>query len=338
MHHPTPLISILMSVRDTESYLPACLDSILAQSYTHWELVAVNNVSSDRSAEVLREYGQRDPRIRVFDTDREGLIPALQTSYRHSRGILLNRMDSDDIMPKDKLKHLCQAWEQYGRGTVVAGGTKYFMDEGSVGGGFRRYERWLNQIAKDQSYYQEIYHECVIPSQCWLIHRHDFEAAGGFTPEVYPEDYDLCFRFYQQGLQVVGLDKVLNYCRDRPDRTSRTDDDYQDNRFFELKLRYFYALDRDPERPLVLWGAGRNGKDVARMLLDREERFHWVCNNPNKIGREIYGVYLEPMEAIPALDRPQMLVVVTAPGEQPGIRKQLAGWGKTVVQDFWFFV
>jgi len=326
-----------MSVRDTEQYLPECLDSILAQTYADWELVAVNNESSDRSMELMQEYSQRDSRIRVFNTDREGLIPALQTSYRHSRGTLLTRMDSDDMMPPDKLEVMYRAWQQHGKGTVAAGGTKYFVDGGEVGGGFRRYEQWLNQIAKNQTYYQEVYRECVIPSQCWLVHRDDFEAAGGFTPEVYPEDYDLCFRFYQQQLRMVGIDKVLNYCRDRHDRTSRTDDSYQDNRFFDLKIRYFYELDRDPDRPLILWGAGRKGKDLAKLLLKQEDQFHWVCNNPRKIGKEIYGIALKPTEVIPQLDRPQILVVVTSPSVQPSIRRQLADWNKQPIQDYWFF-
>jgi len=326
-----------MSVRDTEQYLPECLDSILAQTYTNWELVAVNNESSDRSMEIMQEHSQRDSRIRVFNTDREGLIPALQTSYRHARGTLLTRMDSDDIMPADKLEVMCRTWQQHGKGTVVAGGTKYFVDSGEVGGGFRRYEHWLNQIAKEQTYYEEVYRECVISSQCWLVHRDDFEAAGGFTPEIYPEDYDLCFRFYRQKLRIVGIDKVLNYCRDRKDRTSRTDSSYQDNRFFDLKIRYFYKVDRDTSRPLVLWGAGRKGKDLAKLLLAQEDHFHWVCNNSRKIGKNIYGVELKSTEVIPKLGRPQILIVVTSPPVLPDIRRQLALWNKEPIRDFWFF-
>nr|WKN36557.1 glycosyltransferase [Tunicatimonas sp. TK19036] len=326
-----------MSFRDTEQYLPECLDSIRAQTFQDWELVAVNNVSSDRSPEILKEYSQRDPRIRVFDTDREGLIQALQTSFRHSRGMLLNRMDSDDIMPSNKLELMYQAWMPHGKGAVIAGGTKYFMDGGAVEGGFKRYERWLNRIAQDQTYQQEIYRECVIPSQCWLIHRDDFVAADGFRPEVYPEDYDLCFRLYKQKLHIVGINQVLNFCRDRPDRTSRTDGSYQDNRFFDLKLRYFFELDRDPKRPLVLWGAGRKGKDMARLLQARGEPFHWVCDNPNKIGHNIYGIHLESLASITQLDQPQIMIIVTSPQAWAGILTQLKAWEKLPVRDFWFF-
>ena len=274
----------------------------------------------------------------MFDSERPSLIPALQVAYRHCRGTLINRMDSDDRMPKDKLEALVRAWEPHGRGTVVAGGTEHFVDEGEVGDGFRRYERWLNDVARRSAHYEEIYQECVIPSHSWLMHRDDLDAVGAFDPEVYPEDYDLCFRFYRQGLRIVGLDKVLHYWRDRSDRISRTWECYRDNRYFELKLRYFYELDRNRQRPLVLWGAGRHGKDMAKLLLAHDDHFHWVCDNPRKIGKDVYGVRMEHYATIPALDHPQIMVVVTSPDDKVAIRRQLAEWGKRPREDFWFFV
>ena len=103
------LVSVVMAVKDTEPYLTDCLDSILAQTYPHWELIAVNDHSTDRSPEILRQYAAQDARIRVFDSERPSLIPTLQTAYRHCRGALINRMDSDDRMPHDKLAVLVEA-------------------------------------------------------------------------------------------------------------------------------------------------------------------------------------------------------------------------------------
>lgn len=332
-----PLVSIIMAVKDTAPYLPACLDSVLAQTWTNWELLAVNDHSSDDSPEILEAYARRDPRIRVFHSDRPRLIPTLQCGYREARGMLINRMDSDDRMPPDKLEALVRHWQACGPGTIIAGGTEHFVDEGEVGDGFRRYERWLNRIARENRHWEEIYKECVIPSHCWIIHRDDLDRAGAFDPDVYPEDYDLCFRFYREGLRVVGIDKVLHYWRDRSERISRTWEEYRDNRYFDLKVRYFYELDRDPSRPLVLWGAGRNGKDLARLLLGRENTFHWVCDNPRKIGHRVYGQVMGPWSAIKSLHDPQILVVVSGPEARNEIRQQLQEMGKDPVRDYWFF-
>lgn len=337
MSKSTPYVSIIMAIKDTEPYLPECLDSIIAQTFTDWELIAVNDHSTDRTPEILEAYSKKDSRIRVFHSDRHKLIPTLKYGYKYCRGTLINRMDSDDKMPDYKLEVLVKEWEKYGKGTIIAGGTEHFVEEGEVGEGFRRYERWLNDIAKRGAHYQEIYQECVIPSHCWIIHQEDFARVGAFEPEVYPEDYDLCFRFYKDGLKVIGIDHILHYWRDRSNRISRTWEEYKDNRYFDLKLRYFYELDRDRSRPLVLWGAGRNGKDMAKLLQAKQDSFYWVCDNPRKIGKDVYGVRMEHYNCIPDLENPQIMIVVSSPGGKMEIRQQLEIWGKEPVRDFWFF-
>ncbi|MEM9337243.1 MAG: glycosyltransferase family 2 protein [Bacteroidota bacterium] len=333
-----PLVSIIMAVKDTEPYLPACLDSILNQTYVHWELIAVNDHSSDRTPEILTEYARKDDRIRVFHSKRHKLIPTLKEGYREVKGDLINRMDSDDKMPLDKLEVLVSEWKKYGKGYIVAGGTEHFVDEGEVGGGFRRYEQWLNEVARTGTHYQQIYQECVIPSHCWIIHKEDFDSVGAFEPEVYPEDYDLTFRFYRQGLTVIGIDKVLHFWRDRSNRISRTWDEYKDNRYFDLKLKYFYELDRDASRELTLWGAGRNGKDMAKQLLTHESGFQWVSGNEKKVGKDIYGVILAHEDTVSNLENTQILIVVSSPEEKKTIEKRLAEWGKEPAKDYWFFL
>jgi len=335
--NPQPLVSIIMAVKDTAPYLPACLDSIRAQTYTHWELIAVNDHSTDATPEILEAYAQKDDRIRVFHSDRPKLIPTLQVGYAEVRGELINRMDSDDKMPDYKLQVLVDHWQQYGKGYVIAGGTEHFVDEGEVGDGFLKYERWLNEVARTNTHYQQIYKECVIPSHCWLLHKDDFDAVDAFNPLVYPEDYDLCFRFYRQQLKVIGIDYILHYWRDRSNRISRTWEEYKDNRYFDLKLRFFYELDRDRDRPLVLWGAGRNGKDMAKLLQSYKDTFHWVCDNERKIGKDIYEVRMQHYHDIPSIVNPQIMIVVSSPDGKKEIQQLLDSWGKQAVVDYWFF-
>lgn len=326
-----------MAVKDTAPYLPTCLDSILAQTYPNWELIAVNDHSTDETPEILQRFAKQDQRIRVFNSDREKLIPTLKYGQQFIKGTLINRMDSDDKMPADKLETLVQHWLQYGKGHIIAGGTEHFVDAGEVGDGFRRYEKWLNNVAKNSLHYQEIYRECVIPSHCWIMHRDDFFAVDAFNPEVYPEDYDLCFRMYKKGLTVIGIDKILHFWRDRSDRISRTWEEYKDNRYFEMKLRYFYQIDRDPSRPLVLWGAGRNGKDFAKLVLARDDKFHWLCDNEKKIGKDIYGIRLSHFKNLAAIENSQIIIVVSSPEGKLEIQKHLDDLGKVAVEDYWFF-
>lgn len=333
----TPLVSIIMAVKDTAPYLRACLDSIVNQTYQNWELLAVNDHSSDETPQILQEHANKDSRIKFLNSDKPKLIPTLQVGYAKATGELINRMDSDDKMPDYKLQVLVDEWHKYGKGTVIAGGTKHFVDEGVVGDGFIKYENWLNEVAKTSTHYEQIYTECVIPSHCWILHKDDFDAVGAFDPIIYPEDYDLCFRFYKKGYQVIGIDKVLHHWRDRDNRISRTWDEYKDNRYFDMKLRFFYEIDRDRSRPLALWGAGRNGKDMAKLIQSYDDNFHWVCDNERKIGKDIYDVRLEHFNDIKQLENPQIMIVVSSPDGKKEIKELLNQWDKQPVDDYWFF-
>lgn len=330
------LISIILPVKDTSIYLEECINSIIRQHYPHWELIAVNDGSSDNSLQILESFAKLDNRIRVLDNPSPSLINALKLGFKESTGDYITRMDSDDKMPEDKLQSMMYAWQSNGKGSLITGGVKYFSDE-ELGDGYKRYADWINNLAKDQTYLENKYRECVIPSCCWLIHRDDFTKAGGFESEIYPEDYDLCFRFINQGLNIIGIDKTLHYWRDHPERISRNLEVYQDHRFFDLKLSTFLAHDRDKSRPLVLWGAGKNGKKIAKFLKAQNQDYYWICDNKKKIGKDIYGQTLKGIRELPEISNPQIIIAVANKDDQQDIEVILKEQGLHPIHDFWFF-
>jgi len=112
-------------------------------------------------SKILQEYAAKDSRVRIFNSEKPKLIPTLQVAYAQTKGTLINRMDSDDKMPDYKIQVLVDEWNKHGKGNVIAGGTKHFVDEGSVGDGFIKYEEWLNEVARSSTHYQEIYKELL---------------------------------------------------------------------------------------------------------------------------------------------------------------------------------
>ncbi len=311
-------ISILLPVFNTEKYLAECLDSILAQSEENWELLAVNDFSTDSSWDILQDYQQRDARIQVLQNTAKGIIPALRLAYSKSSGGFITRMDSDDVMPPEKLKQLKALLQFYGKGHLATGLVRYFAED--LKDGYRKYEQWLNGLTLEARNFSAIYKECVIPSPAWMLHREDLERCQAFLPDTYPEDYDLCFRYYEQGLKVVSTPQVVHHWRDYQNRTSRTDAHYSDNRFLSLKLHYFLKLERKTSQPLCVWGAGKKGKQIAASLSKKGIEFQWFCNTVTKIGKEIYGVILQPYQALARLEQPQIIIAVAAPDAQASIR------------------
>ncbi len=193
----TPLISILVPFKNTERYLVDCLESILQQSYTQWELLIVDDGSTDSSCQIVQKYADKEARIHLFSNDGKGIIEALQTAYKHAKGTLITRMDSDDLMAIHKLQSMQKQLCLHGEGHMALGAVRYFSEKG-IGDGYKRYETWLNSLTSKGRNFEDIYKECVIPSPCWMVYKSDFEDCGGFTPtSTYPEDYDLAFRFYK---------------------------------------------------------------------------------------------------------------------------------------------
>ena len=312
------IISILLPVFNTAPYLRECLDSILAQTETDWELLAVNDFSTDESLQILEEYAVRDERIRVFQNIEKGIVPALRLAFQQSSGLLVTRMDSDDRMLPQKLAFLKKMLLENGQGCVATGLVKYFS-QNQLGEGYRRYATWMNSLALVNRHFDEIYRECTIPSPCWMAWHGDLTQIGAFKDTIYPEDYDLAFRFRQAGFKVVTHPEVLHEWRDRPDRTSRTHELYLDNSYLFLKTDWFIRTDYNAQRPLVLWGAGRKGKRLARMFSERNVPFRWVCDNPAKWGHRVGTSKLESFEILLEMSDPQIIIAVATPAGQQDI-------------------
>lgn len=330
------MISILIPFKNTAPFLPACLNSIIDQGYREWEVIAVDDHSSDESATILAAYAENDSRIRWIPNQGNGIIQALRTAYKASHGGYLTRMDSDDIMAQNKLAVLRTKLDHHGYGHLATGQVRYFSETG-ISDGYARYERWINQLTATGSNFTDIYKECVIPSPCWMVHRRDFEQCGGFSHDRYPEDYDLAFRFYQHGLKVIPCAEILHHWRDYPTRTSRTSEHYALNYFLDIKLHYFLEIDREPKRPLVIWGAGGKGKSIAKALIQQNRTFVWLCDNPNKIGKKIYGVELKPYQTMATIQEPQSIITVANEEAQAEIQGYLHGLGMTQGVDFFLF-
>ena len=325
-----------MPAKNAAPFLSDCLDSILTQTETNWELIVIDDHSTDKTPEILKQYTERDERIKTYSNKNQGIIPALRLAFSKSRGELITRMDADDLMKPRKLANMKEDLIDAGSGHVALGLVEYFSEK-PLGTGFQRYERWLNGLTLRGTNFDDLYRECVIPSPCWMVFRDDLEKCGGFESDRYPEDYDLCFRFYAAGLTPLPSDKVLHLWRDHPTRASRTDDHYADNTFMDIKLSYFFELNHDPERPLVVWGAGDKGKAIAAYCAEKKQSFHWVCNNPKKIGQTIHGQKLTSCDLVDSLANPQVIVVISNPDDQEAILSGFRDKSWRSMKDYFFF-
>ena len=312
-----PLVSIIMPVRNGMPYLTDTLESILNQTYEHWELIVINDHSEDGTEITLTTYAHQDDRISYHNATGRGIIDALRQGYAGSVGSYITRMDADDLMPMQKIERLLHAAKR-DLNTVSTGYVKYFKDQG-IADGYRRYEEWLNSLCDSNSHFSDIYKECVIPSPCWMMHRSAFERIGSFDSTTYPEDYDLAFRMYKHGLSVNPVLETLHLWRDHDERASRNDVHYKDNRFLDLKLHYFVSLECSPDQEVLLIGAGKKGKYIAKGLLSHNIPFRWFTNNLKKVNHNIYGTILSSVDNLSSCEYTKCIVAVANRKEQNDI-------------------
>lgn len=272
------MISILMPVKNAGEYLDQCLDSILHQSYDNWELIAVDDGSTDKSLEIMGKYEDLDERILVLNNPDEGIISALQFAFDHSKGSLISRMDADDIMPANKLEILYEQLDERKK-VVATGKVRYFADY-KVSEGYKRYETWLNTVIQEKEFKTNLYRECIVASPNWLVHRECFEKDFSISSLTYPEDYDMVFQWMKHGYEIDSVNRITHLWREHAKRTSRNSQHYNQASFFRLKTARFIENFSHQMDGVQLIGKGDKGKLIAGILEERNIPFKWFDLKP----------------------------------------------------------
>ena len=210
-----PTISILMPVYKTAPYLQEAVDSILAQSFTDFELIVLDDCSPDNAGEILDRYD--DPRIvRYRGAKNQGLSNVLNIGLDMAKGKYIARMDSDDISLPERLQTQVEYLESHPNIDLCSCGMKLF---GAKEGVWVR-SRNPKEVKIDAIFYSPVLHA----SSIWR--RDNFEKNGlRFRQDMVPaEDYDLWTRALLAGLSLVNLPQVLYKYRIHPNQaTTQTD-------------------------------------------------------------------------------------------------------------------
>lgn len=114
------LVSIIVPVYNAQDYLSRCLDSIIAQEYTDFELIIVDDGSTDGSGSICDDYARRDPRVAVIHKENSGVSDSRNTALQRARGTYIQFLDSDDWMTPDATKLLVRSARHSGSDLVIA--------------------------------------------------------------------------------------------------------------------------------------------------------------------------------------------------------------------------
>jgi len=326
-------VSIIMSVKNVEAYIHDCILSIQSQSFTDWELIIVNDHSTDNTEAILHDILTTHTRIALFQNQGKGINSALQLALNKASGIYITRFDGDDIMPKGRLAKMVGALDKSPPKTIVTGKVQYFGSE-PISSGYQKYEAWLNQRIDQKDHWNWIYRECVIASPNWIIRRKELETIQPLSAMSYPEDYNLVLEWYQAGFRVQIVNAITLHWREHAERTSRNSEHYNQQHFFQLKVKHFISHEL-MNHELVLWGTDVKGRLTAQLLDELKASFHWMGLESNI--HKLNGHTILPYTTIASMSNVKLLLSVYPPQKQrQELENYLNGLGLQLGLNYWY--
>ncbi|WP_168207518.1 bifunctional glycosyltransferase/CDP-glycerol:glycerophosphate glycerophosphotransferase [Microlunatus elymi] len=217
----SPLVSIVIPIYNVERYLPACLDSVLSQSYPHLQVIVVDDGSPDDSYEVARGYADSDRRVQIVRQPNAGLGAARNTGARHARGTFLMFMDSDDVLRPDAIRTYVRTLRQTGSDFAVGSYDRLNSNQTWPAAWWIRSAHRFSRLRTNLVESPDI---CVNAVAWSKFYRRSFYDEHGFAfPEgVLYEDQALSARVYATARQFDILAKITYGWRVREDRSSIT--------------------------------------------------------------------------------------------------------------------
>lgn len=213
MRDHAPRVTVLLPVYNAETYLNDAIQSILQQTFPDFELLAINDGSTDGSREILKSI--KDTRLIVVENDTNcGIIEALNKGLKLAKGEFVARMDADDIAVSERLERQVRFFDEHPNVALVGGGANLMDDKGMVFG-----------VCKVPLSYSEIL-ERIFSVNCFIhpsvmMRRKAIQTIGGYDRDAqHAEDYDLWLRILENH-PVENLPDILLHYRIHPNQISQ---------------------------------------------------------------------------------------------------------------------
>lgn len=332
-------ISVLLPVYNAENTLPEAIESILGQTEQDWELLVVDDGSSDRSPDIIRRYADRDDRVKPLFRPRAGIVAALNFGLEQAGGSYIARMDADDISLPDRLEKQRRFLDTHPDIGLTACLVEHLGDKQRKAG-YARYVRWINTQVRPEAIALNRFIESPLAHPSVMFRRQLVQDFGGYRDGPFPEDYELWLRWLEADVKMEKVPETLLQWRDEPGRLSRTHERYSMRAFYRTKAKYLsrWLKDHNPHHPqVIIWGAGRTTRKRADMLTEYGvEITHYVDIDPNKIGHVIHGRTVLSPEEVPDPGQAFIVGYVGSHGANAIIRQHLQQKGYRLGTDYIF--
>jgi len=230
-----PAISVIMPVRNAGRYLEPSLESLRRQRFADFEVIAVEDGSTDGSGERLERLANCDSRLRVLRLPPIGLPAALNAGLAAARGDLIARHDADDLSHALRLERQRALLLERPEVDVV-GCRLTLRPRGFTGAGMRRWVRWHNTLLSHEAMAREVLVDSPLAHGSAMMRRAALERVQGWRERGWAEDLDLWVRLLRSGARFAKLPAMLYAWRQRAEGMTRSAPRCRREAFDALKL------------------------------------------------------------------------------------------------------
>lgn len=262
-------VSVLMPVLNARQTLAKTANSILNQNDCEFELIWVDNGSTDGSLEIAKTFAQNDSRVKIIYEDRKGISFALNTGLKYCTGKYIARIDADDLMLPGRLQSQMIYLNEHPEIGLVSGKVQYAGNE--IGKGYHAYVDMLNTWMNETTIRQHRFIESPFAHPSVMFRNELIAKYGMYTEENIPEDYELWLRWMHRGVRMAKMDGYVIEWTDSPNRLSRQHKAYALTAFDEVRLNYLskYILSLNLSIPVYIAGGGKLAKRKIQLLENK---------------------------------------------------------------------
>ena len=313
--------------------LDAAIRSIAEQSSREWELLLINNASTDESASIAHDWSRRNTRIRVINEPTIGIAHALNTGLEHATAPLIARMDADDIAHPERLARQVAFMNEHPE-VGVLGTRTCFETTVEKSSGMAWFVNWQNGILSPHEHYMKRFVDAPVAHPTVVFRRELIQHFGGYSTEPLPEDHELWLRWMHHGVRFAKLPEELLTWHDHPKRLSRTHANYSVDAFFTTKAKWiaaWYERKFLDNRPVIIAGTSGLCRDRAAKLEAQGMRIHAFTDVKK---REVPGYVFIPHDQLPTSGEALIISFISQRGTGDRIAAYLASRGLVEGEDF----
>jgi len=327
-----PSVSILLPFRNAAATLDAAIASMADQTCTDWELLLINNASTDESPAIAQRWAQRDPRVQLLHEPSIGIAHALETGLAHAQGKYIVRMDADDLSHPERLAKQVAYLDAHSEVGVLGTRTTFAstMEESR---GMQAFVQWQNAILSPHAHYVKRFVDAPLAHPTVMFRRELVEQHGGYDTGPLPEDHELWLRWLDCGVRFAKLPEELLTWNDHASRLSRTHTNYSVEAFFHTKVKWLakWMQRRLNGRPVIIAGTSALCQERAALL---EAEGIVVSAFTDVKGSGVAGCTFIPHDQLPPTGEAFIVSFISQRGTGDRIAAFLQGRGLVEGADF----